>query len=182
MSIEVYRNQFGTLPPPEDYWREVARTGIHLRSGAEQPKDHWGRPLVYRVPGRHGAFDLYSWGADGIDQDGKQDDISNWAGVNDGYHWKATWPAGRWTIAAGIVLGVAALQLRRWFRWRTVLPFAGTVLCLGIGVGSQLLKHPGIVPSRNTPLTVCSLSAFFLCVVLMAIVIFHERGKARPES
>lgn len=41
---------------------------------AEVPVDPWGRPYVYRYPGKNGAkgFDLYSMGADG--QDGTDDD------------------------------------------------------------------------------------------------------------
>ena len=30
------------------------------------PKDPWDRDYVYKAPGEHGAFDLYSLGADGI--------------------------------------------------------------------------------------------------------------------
>jgi len=30
------------------------------------PKDPWDRDYVYKVPGEHGAFDLYSLGPDGI--------------------------------------------------------------------------------------------------------------------
>ena len=81
ISVEVYRSSFGKLPPPENYWVEVSRTGIQLPDRTERPRDNWGRPFVYRAPGRHGDFDLYSLGADGIDQDGARDDISNWAGV-----------------------------------------------------------------------------------------------------
>ncbi len=42
-------------------------------------KDPWGNPFVYRYPGQHGAYDLYSAGADG--QDGGDEDnadITNW--------------------------------------------------------------------------------------------------------
>lgn len=42
--------------------------------------DGWGRPLRYRVPGRHNkqAFDLYSVGPDGHDDNGMGDDIGSW--------------------------------------------------------------------------------------------------------
>lgn len=43
------------------------------------PKDPWGNPYQYISPGAHGAFDLYSWGADG--KEGGQDkdaDIVSW--------------------------------------------------------------------------------------------------------
>lgn len=43
------------------------------------PNDPWGNPYQYISPGAHGAFDLYSWGADG--KEGGQDknaDIVSW--------------------------------------------------------------------------------------------------------
>jgi len=40
------------------------------------PKDPWGRPYVYRCPGMHGDYDLFSCGADGVD--GGDDDICSW--------------------------------------------------------------------------------------------------------
>jgi general secretion pathway protein G len=45
------------------------------------PLDPWGNPYVYRSPGSHGSFDLYSLGADGS-QGGEDEgtDIANWEG------------------------------------------------------------------------------------------------------
>ena len=40
------------------------------------PMDPWGKPYIYRCPGTHGDFDLYSPGADGTE--GTDDDICNW--------------------------------------------------------------------------------------------------------
>lgn len=34
-------------------------------SKQELPKDPWGKDYLYKVPGEHGAFDLYSLGPDG---------------------------------------------------------------------------------------------------------------------
>lgn len=31
------------------------------------PKDPWGNPYIYISPGEHGEFDLFTYGADGID-------------------------------------------------------------------------------------------------------------------
>lgn len=179
IAIELYQKEWDKLPPPERYWMEVQPVGIWLRNSVEPGCDIWGRPFVYRVPGKHGAFDLYSLGEDGIDQGGAKDDISNWAGVNDGYHYKATWPLGRWSMVVGLVLGAGSLLLRRFFRWRVVLPLAGAVACLGVGLGSHLLKHPGVVHSRNGPLFVLSASVFCLGVVLLGVFLFHLRQNAR---
>ncbi len=42
----------------------------------EVPKDPWGRTYVYRCPGTHGDYDLFSNGADGAE--GGDDDICSW--------------------------------------------------------------------------------------------------------
>lgn len=42
---------------------EAAWTGPYLKKAV--PSDPWGRAYVYRVPGEHGDFDLYSLGKDG---------------------------------------------------------------------------------------------------------------------
>lgn len=43
------------------------------------PEDPWGRPYQYESPGRHGAFDIYSFGADGREGgEGEDADIGNW--------------------------------------------------------------------------------------------------------
>lgn len=42
------------------------------------PSDPWGRPYQYANPGRRGAVDIYSLGADGIEGgEGENADISN---------------------------------------------------------------------------------------------------------
>jgi general secretion pathway protein G len=45
-------------------------------SKTELPNDPWGKPFVYRCPGQHGDFDLFSYGADGVE--GGEDDIVSW--------------------------------------------------------------------------------------------------------
>jgi general secretion pathway protein G len=40
------------------------------------PPDPWERPYAYRCPGNHGEYDLFSFGADGIE--GNDDDICSW--------------------------------------------------------------------------------------------------------
>jgi general secretion pathway protein G len=45
----------------------------------EVPLDPWGHAYVYRCPGQHGDFDLFSYGADGQEGgDGDGADIKNW--------------------------------------------------------------------------------------------------------
>lgn len=45
------------LPQPDRY-----RQGGYIK---KLPDDPWGRPYAFAVPGRSGAFDIYSLGADG---------------------------------------------------------------------------------------------------------------------
>ncbi len=43
------------------------------------PNDAWGRPYNYQCPGRHGSYDLISYGADGLEGGtGENADITNW--------------------------------------------------------------------------------------------------------
>ena len=43
------------------------------------PKDPWGRDYIYICPGANSAFDLYSYGADGVQGGEDEDsDITNW--------------------------------------------------------------------------------------------------------
>jgi general secretion pathway protein G len=56
-------------PGTSDAWK-----GPYLEK--ELPKDPWGKPYVYRSPGMHGEFDLFSVGADGAE--GTDDDICSW--------------------------------------------------------------------------------------------------------
>ena len=43
------------------------------------PTDPWGHAYVYVSPGTHSDFDLYSYGADGVEGgEGENQDITNW--------------------------------------------------------------------------------------------------------
>ena len=43
------------------------------------PRDPWGKLYVYRAPGTHGDFDLFSYGPDGVeDGDNENADVTNW--------------------------------------------------------------------------------------------------------
>lgn len=46
---------------------------------AESLIDPWGRPYIYRYPGKSGDFDLYSLGADGQEGGtGEDQDVTSW--------------------------------------------------------------------------------------------------------
>ena len=41
--------------------------------------DPWGHPYLYRSPGEHGEYDLYSWGAKGeAGASGQKPQVANW--------------------------------------------------------------------------------------------------------
>ncbi|MCF7936097.1 MAG: type II secretion system major pseudopilin GspG [Synergistales bacterium] len=43
------------------------------------PTDPWGNPYVYRNPGEHGDYDLFSYGPDGEEGgEGDNADVTNW--------------------------------------------------------------------------------------------------------
>jgi general secretion pathway protein G len=59
------------LAQPDRY-----RRGGYLK---RLPDDPWGKPYQYALPGQHGAFDIYSLGADGAPGGtGENADIGNW--------------------------------------------------------------------------------------------------------
>ncbi len=49
-------------PPPGLTQPERYRQGGYIK---KLPEDPWGRPYLYQAPGKKGAFDVYSLGADG---------------------------------------------------------------------------------------------------------------------
>ena len=71
-STELGLNALGTRPENEPKW-----SGPYLSKAA--PPDPWGRPYLYKFPGEHGDYDLYSLGADGQPGgEGVNADIGNW--------------------------------------------------------------------------------------------------------
>jgi general secretion pathway protein G len=82
MAVESYYLDTGETP--EDLQALVQESGNV--AGWNGPyvktsslKDPWGREYVYRYPGEHGDFDIYSFGADGQPGgDGKNADINSW--------------------------------------------------------------------------------------------------------
>jgi general secretion pathway protein G len=62
--------------PPDDDNNPMARDEPYIM---RLPKDPWGRDYQYVIPGAHGPYDLYSFGADGRDGGTDLDaDIGNW--------------------------------------------------------------------------------------------------------
>ena len=62
-----------SAPPGVDRW-----AGPYLKNNSALT-DPWGAPYVYRSPGQHGKYDLYSLGADGAEGGDDEDaDIKSW--------------------------------------------------------------------------------------------------------
>jgi general secretion pathway protein G len=60
-------------PPQADNWN-----GPYLKN-RESLTDPWGQPYLYRYPGEHGDYDLYTLGADGKDGgEGEDRDVTSW--------------------------------------------------------------------------------------------------------
>jgi general secretion pathway protein G len=88
-SLDLFMIDVGRYPTNEEGLESLVKApkninnwhGPYLKKGTV-PKDPWGRDYVYRSPGEHGAYDLYSLGADGSEGgDGENADITNWHDV-----------------------------------------------------------------------------------------------------
>ena len=87
-AVETYRLEMLSFPRTDDGLQALVsaprsldrperyRTGGYIR---RLPQDPWGNDYRYVYPGRHGAYDIYSLGADGREGgDGNGADIGNW--------------------------------------------------------------------------------------------------------
>ena len=80
-ALQVFSFEVGRYPTTAEGLDALVRNpGIESWKGPylakEVPKDQWGKPYVYRCPGMHGAYDLYSFGPDGVE--GTDDDVCSW--------------------------------------------------------------------------------------------------------
>ena len=85
-TLDLYRLSVGRYPSEQESLRALVErpAGLATWNGPYLAKDDaltdpWGRPYVYVFPGRHGAYDLYSLGADGREGgEGEDRDLTNW--------------------------------------------------------------------------------------------------------
>ncbi|MFQ5353812.1 MAG: type II secretion system major pseudopilin GspG [Thermodesulfobacteriota bacterium] len=88
-ALDMYRLDIGDYPSTSE-GLEALRTkparvdrgwdGPYLKK--ELPVDAWGRDFIYTSPGRHGDYDLLSYGADAMEGgEGKNSDIVSWKGL-----------------------------------------------------------------------------------------------------
>ena len=73
--LEMYKLQNLRYPDPGEGLQALVDKGVIKKL----PKDPWGRPYRYAMPGQHGDADIYSLGADGAEGgEGENADIGNW--------------------------------------------------------------------------------------------------------
>lgn len=84
-SLDLFRFDVGRYPnSSEGLQALIENPGIQNWNGPyldknSLPKDPWGREYLYRSPGLHGEYDLYSLGADGAEGgEGDNADIVSW--------------------------------------------------------------------------------------------------------
>lgn len=84
--LDLFRLDVGRYPSQAEGLRALVAqpagvggwNGPYLKR-AEAVEDPWGRPFVYRLPGSHGDYDLYSLGADNAEGgDGENRDVTSW--------------------------------------------------------------------------------------------------------
>ncbi len=81
--LQLYSFDMGSYPDTSNGLDALVRNqqGFESWKGpyldkSELPKDPWGKPYVYRSPGMHGDYDLFSYGPDGVE--GGDDDVCSW--------------------------------------------------------------------------------------------------------
>ncbi|ADJ29712.1 type II secretion system major pseudopilin GspG [Nitrosococcus watsonii] len=85
-TLELYRLEVGRYPSTEEGLQALveAPPGANRWNGPylkkkQVPADPWGYEYHYRSPGEHGAFDIYSLGADNSEGgEGEDQDVVSW--------------------------------------------------------------------------------------------------------
>ena len=85
-SLELYRLDAGRYPTEQEGLGALVKAppgaaawnGPYLAQGAAL-NDPWGRPYHYSAPGKHGEFDVFTYGADDKEGGtGEDKDVGNW--------------------------------------------------------------------------------------------------------
>ena len=84
-ALDLFHLDVGRYPTEEEGLKALNQKPDNASSWAgpyltkDMPKDPWGRDYIYKNPGEHGTYDLYSLGADGQPGgEGENIDITNW--------------------------------------------------------------------------------------------------------
>jgi len=85
-ALDMYKLEVGRHPNTQEGLQALAEApggatnwnGPYLKKKTV-PKDPWGADYIYVSPGQHGAFDLYTHGADGREGgEGEDGDVVSW--------------------------------------------------------------------------------------------------------
>lgn len=85
-ALDLYRLEIGRYPSSDEGLEALVRkpgdaknwNGPYIKK-SEVPKDPWDREYLYRSPGEHGDFDVWSLGADGREGGtGEDQDVLSW--------------------------------------------------------------------------------------------------------
>lgn len=85
-ALDLYRLDVGRYPTQTEGLDALIEhpSGLNSWNGPylkqkSVPADPWGRAYIYKIPGDHGDYDLYSLGADGAPGGtGENQDVTNW--------------------------------------------------------------------------------------------------------
>jgi len=84
-ALDTFRLDVGRYPSTEEGLNALREkpSGAERWDGPylpkEIPSDPWGKPYVYQSPGTHGEYDLFSYGADGVEGgEGENQDAVSW--------------------------------------------------------------------------------------------------------
>lgn len=85
-AMELFRLDVGRYPSNDEGLKALVTqpSGVESWNGpymaqASALKDPWGEPYHYAVPGKHGEFDIYSYGSDNAEGGEKEArDVGNW--------------------------------------------------------------------------------------------------------
>ncbi len=84
-ALDLFHLDVGRYPTEEEGLKVLFQKPDNMPAWAgpyltkDVPKDPWGRDYVYKYPGEHGPYDLYSYGSDGqAGGEGENSDVTNW--------------------------------------------------------------------------------------------------------
>ncbi len=85
-ALQLFSSDMGRYPTTAEGLDALVRNLGNSRSwmgpylsNRQIPKDPWGRPYIYQCPGQHGAYDLLSYGSDGVEGGAEAGaDVTSW--------------------------------------------------------------------------------------------------------